>query len=244
MADNFSSLAKQGIRSMLLIGGIFGSTVATVAHAEDAKSTELKPSDIRGAMKKKPISVLQNRYFLKTYRPELGFSGGWFLNEAYTNTKLLGGRAALFFNEYLGAEVQYIKTSVGDSDDRKALNKLRYKRTDDVTGPTVSPDPEVNAVHSIVDFDVIVAPFYGKLNFVDALIVYTDVYVTTGVAKIESDQGDITAMIVGAGQRFYWQKNISFRVDFRDRIYREKRGGDDVTKNSLAIDIGMSYFFL
>ena len=95
-----------------------------------------------------------------------------------------------------------------------------------------------------MDFDVIVAPFYGKLNFVDALIVYTDVYVTTGVAKIDSDQGDITAAIVGAGQRFYWQKNISFRVDFRDRIYKEKRGGDDVTKNSLAIDIGMSYFFL
>ena len=230
---------KLNLRALLFL---CSATCGSVAS--ELKADELKPTEIRGPIKKKPVTVLQNRYFLKTYRPELGISGGWFLNEAYTNTKLMGGRAALFFNEYLGTEVQYIKTSVGDSDDRKALNKLRYKRVDDVTGPTISPDPEVNAVHSILDLDIIVAPFYGKLNFVDALIVYTDLYVTTGLSKINTDQGDITGVIVGAGQRFYWQKNISFRVDFRDRIYKEKRGGEDVTKNSLAIDIGVSYFFL
>ncbi len=203
---------------------------------------DLKPSEIRGDTRKNPVSVLQNRYFLKAWRPEIGFTTGSFLNESYTDTTSVGVRGALFFNEWLGLEIQHSTTSIKDSDDRKALNNLEYKRIED--DKIVSPDPEINPIHKITEVNAIYAPFYGKLNLMDALIVYSDMYLTGGVAQVNTDQGDLNALIVGAGQRFYWGQSLSFRIDFRDRIFNEKRAGQDNRKNSYAFDVGMSYFFL
>lgn len=203
---------------------------------------DLDPAEIRGPVEKNPVTILQNRYFTKTWRPELGFTVGTFLNEAYTDTSLSGLRGALFVNEWLGFEYQYIKTRVKDSDDRKALNHLTYRRLDDDT--VVSPDPEVNKIIGASDVNAILAPFYGKLNLMDRLILYTDLYITGGLSKVETDQGSLNALTFGIGERFYWQKSLSFRIDFRDRTYTEKRAGRDSQKNAYSVDLGLSYFFL
>ncbi len=208
-----------------------------------AVALELKASDVRGTPKKKPVTVLQNRYFLKGMRPEVGFIAGSFLNEAYTDTTMVGFRSGLFVTEWVGFEFQYLKTSVEDTDDLRALNKLKYR---DIKDPEsiVSPTPEVNPVKGAMDFNVVVAPFYGKLNLLDHLIVYSDFYLTGGMARMDTHQGTLNALTIGAGQRFYLFDALSFRIDFRDRIYTEQRAGKNSRKNSLSIDFGASYFFL
>lgn len=210
---------------------------------ETAAAMDLNPAEIRGKSRRKPVSVLQNRYFTKTLRPEIGFSAGSLLNEAYTNTSTMGFRGSLFVSEWLGFEYQNSTMSVEDSDDRKALNGLEYYPT---TGEqvVVSPDPEVNPVSGVIDYNVILAPFYGKLNLMNQMILYSDLYFTAGMATVDTSQGDLNAMVVGAGQRFYFLKSFSFRIDFRDRIYTEKRLGRDTTKHAYSVDFGMSYFFL
>lgn len=232
----FPQIVQSSIKLLLV------STVLLCASTSSSFALDLKPSEIRGDQRKNPVSVLQNRYFLKAWRPEIGFTAGSFLNESYTDTTSMGVRGALFFNEWLGLEIQHSTTSVKDSDDRKALNKLEYKRIDD--DKIVSPDPEINPIHKITEVNVIYAPFYGKLNLMDALIVYSDMYLTGGVAQINTDQGDLSALVIGGGQRFYWTQSMAFRIDFRDRIFNEKRAGQDNRKNSYAFDVGMSYFFL
>jgi outer membrane beta-barrel protein len=227
--------------------------LATLSFAQMAKADglDLKASEIRGDSSKKPVSVLQNRFFLKALRPEVGILAGSMLNEAYTDTKSFGARAGVFATEWLGFEVQAIRTNVSDTADRKALNRLKYRPLEDPTAATrageeviVSPDPEINAIHGMTDVAVIAAPFYGKLNLMNKLIVYSDLYLTGGISRVETDQGDKTALIIGGGQRFYLYESWSLRIDVRDRIYTETRAGEKTRKNAVGFDIGASYFFL
>jgi outer membrane beta-barrel protein len=178
---------------------------------------------------------------------------GQVMDEAYLNTNFMGARAGLFFNEWLGFEVQSLRTVVRDSDDRKALNGMKYRPLEDpnsgdaVPGDdvetVVSPEPEVNAIHGMTDFTGIAAPFYGKLNLMNKWIIYTDLYGTVGMSRVETEQGDKTGMHVGLGERFYIGKAWSFRIDFKDRIFTETRGGQDTRKHSYSVDLGGSYFF-
>lgn len=229
--------------------GIF-ILLCTLGVSTTALSFDLDPNEIRGKKSKTPHSVLQSRFFLKSWRPEAGVIMGSFLNEAYTDTNVIGIRTGLFVTEWAGFEFQYLKASVSDTDDRTALNSLQYfekvegESGDAVPGnKIVSPDPEVNPISSITDINAVIAPFYGKLNLFNKLIVYSDLYLTTGLATVDTAQGAKTAFSVGAGQRFYWQDNFSVRVDFRDRIYTEQRAGQDSQKNAISFDIGASYFF-
>jgi outer membrane beta-barrel protein len=223
---------------------------AVTFYATEATAFELDPKAIRGSKSKTPVSVLQNRFFLKSFRPEAGIIMGSFLNEAYTDTTVMGVRGGMFFTEWAGIEVQYMKANVDDTDDRRALNSLEYfEKVEGSNGDAVpsnkivTPDPEVNPIKGITDFNAVIAPFYGKLNLFNKLIVYSDLYVTTGMAQVDTEQGMKTAFSVGAGQRFYMQENFSVRVDFRDRIYTEERAGKDSRKNAISFDLGASYFF-
>lgn len=224
-----------------LTGFLRLSFLALVAFPSYLGAIDLKPEDVRGKGTASPVTILQNRYFLKAWRPELGVSYGTVTNEAYTDTKLLGFRGALFFNEWLGLELQSFNATTSDSDDLKALKRLRYLKIEDPT-VQVFPDPEVNRIKKITDLSAIVAPFYGKLNFADWLIIYSDLYFTAGASKLDTDQGDLNAFTFGAGQRFYWQKSLSVRIDFKGRSYTEKAAGKDHNKTTYSVDFGLSYF--
>lgn len=226
--------------------------LAAFIGASSSFAFDLDPSEIRGKSSKEPVTVLQNRYFLKAGRPEFGLVVGSIMDEAYLETQLYGVRTGFFVNEWLGIEAQMVRTKVSESADKKALENKRYRPLEDETSGdavpdgevvTVTPEAEVNAIHSMTDVNVVAAPFYGKLNFMNRYIIYTDLCVTGGLARVETDQGDKTAMILGIGERFYVGKAWSVRVDFRDRIYNEQRANDTSRKNSYSVDFGASYFF-
>ena len=233
----------------VLIGLFCAVSAAGAVAAESETGLDLKPSEIRGTSSKKPVSVLQNRFFLKSRRPEFGILAGSLLNEAYTDTKSYGARLGLFFNEWVGVEVQYQKTNVADSADRKSLNSMKFHKipgANDATATNeiVTVDPEVNAVHQIIDGSIIAAPFYGKINLMNKLIVYSDVYLSAGASQVSTDQGGKTAFTYGAGQRFYLYDSWSLRFDFRARSFTEERSGTESRKNMISFDMGASYFFL
>ena len=78
---------------------------AALLWASAAFSLDLDPGEIRGKSSKEPVDVLQNRYFLKSWRPELGLIAGTMLDEAYISTRITGLRLGLFFNEIGRAHV-------------------------------------------------------------------------------------------------------------------------------------------
>ncbi len=236
---------QSGRMTLPLVSGALG--VIALILTSTASGFDLKADEIRGKSSKKAVSVLQNRYFLKTMRPEVGLMAGSFLNESYTDTTTYGFRAGMFISEWLGIEGQFVRTSVKDSADRVALNRLEYYRVgsngDAVADVIVHPDPEVNPINGINEIAATVAPFYGKLNLMDRLIVYSDLYLTSGLASVDTGQGSKTAFVLGAGQRFYLLQNLSVRLDIRDRIFNEDRNNQSTRKHAISYDFGASYFF-
>ena len=238
-----------------LLASCLVSALAAVTTADTAFAFDLDPSEIRGKSSKEPVTVLQNRYFNKVYRPEVGFLAGAVLDEAYLETQIYGARTGLFLTEWAGIEVQMVKARVSASQDRKALDGMKFQPLPEDGGPngdalpndseivTVSPEPEVNPIRSFTDFTAVAAPFYGKLNFVNKWIVYTDLCLTGGVTRLETDQGDKLGTVLGIGERFYVGQGLSVRIDFRDRIFTEERAGNKARRNSFSVDLGASYFF-
>lgn len=221
---------------------LFTATLLSMLTSS-AFAIDLKPEEIRGKSQQSPVTILQNRYFTKALRPELGVSYGTITNEAYTDTSLYGFRGAVFINEWVGLELQSMNAKVADSDDRKALRRITYyRREPDGSFVQGILDPEVNQIKKVIDASAIVAPFYGKLNLADFLIVYSDVYVTVGLSKVNTDQGDLNALNYGIGQRFYWAKSLSVRLDFKARSYTEQRNNSDYRKNTYSVDFGLSYY--
>jgi outer membrane beta-barrel protein len=231
------------MRSLTLIRSTLISFILLGSHIAHASGLDLDPEELKGSSSKKSIAVLQNRYFLKAWRPELGIMVGSITNEAYTDTKTHGLRLGIFMNEWVGLETQYIRTTVKDSADRKALNQKQYRDRNDPS-KIVSPDAEVNPIHAIQDFVVIGAPLYGKMNILDLALVYVDLYGSLGLSRVATDQGTKTALAVGGGQRFYWGDRWTSRLDFRNRSYTETRGGTTSRRNAWTVDVGLSCLFL
>lgn len=230
------------IRLLLIAAG----TISSFSVKGFGQSLDISPSSFRPGADKRPVAVLQNRFFRKSFRPEAGFLAGTILNESYTSTNASGLRLGMFLGEWMGVEAQWISTKVSDSADRKALNKLRYRPLEgDATNGTqvVSPDPDVNAIHGMRDLTAVAAPFYGKLNLFDQMIVYTDVYVTAGMSTVETDQGSKNAFVFGGGQRLYMFDSFSLRLDFRNRVFKETRAEAERQRNSWSVDFGASYLF-
>lgn len=233
---------------------ISASVVSATCFETQALAFDLDPSEIRGKSSKEPITVLQNRYFTKVFRPEVGLLVGSVMDEAYLETQVFGARTGFFMTEWLGIEVQMIRTKVSASQDKKALDGMKYRPLEEPATSgnavpnenevvTVSPEPEVNPIRSMTDFNVNAAPFYGKLNLLNKWIIYTDLCLTGGLTRLETDQGDKTGMVLGIGERFYIGQAWSVRVDFRDRIFTEERAGNRARRNSYSVDFGTSYFF-
>ena len=210
-------------------------------YSATCSALDLDAAEIRGQQRRNPVAVLQNRYFTKSLRPEVGVSYGSFLNEAYTDTSLQGLRASIFLGEWVGLEFQSFTTTVENSNDREALNRLRYRRVN--SEDIISPDPEINPIYGVQDYSVIFAPFYGKLNLMNQMILYSDLYLSAGIARVETMQGEKTSATFGVGQRFYFFKSLSFRVDFKDRVYSEQRSDLDAIKHAYSVDFGASYLF-
>jgi hypothetical protein len=60
---------------------------------------------------------------------------------------------------------------------------------------------------------------------------------------IDTDQGNKNAISLGLGQRYYFLKSLSVRIDFRNHRFTEERGGKSTTRNQQSWDLGLSWFF-
>lgn len=232
MSKNFLSMP---ILAMFIVGSLSHQVVM-------AAGLELNPDELKGVSTKKSVSILQNRYFLKAWRPEVGLLMGNVLNEAFTKTKTRGMRVGVFLNEWVGLESQYILTTVRNSADRKALNQKKYRDYND-PAKFVTADAEVNPISSFQDFVLIGAPLYGKVNVLDLGIVYVDIYGSLGFSRVGTEQGTKNALALGAGQRFYFAERWSGRLDFRNRTYNETRSGAASQHNCWTVDGGISFMF-
>ena len=205
---------------------------------------DVDPEVLRERKSKVGMAVLQNRFFKKSLRPEMGVQGGIFLKEAYDNTYFYGGYFSLFVNEWYGLDLAYGQTSVEETDDAKALRAQKYLKIDDPQGDPVIIVPTRNQINSFADISGIIAPFYGKLNLLNKIILYTDIFLGAGLSIVDTEQGSMFAPLISIGQRFYFLERVSLRIDVKDRIYTEQRNSKDSTKHAVNVSLGLGAFIL
>lgn len=195
-----------------------------------------------------PPKVLQNRYFLKAMRPEISFFGGSVLNESYSNTWSYGARAGMFFTEAFGVEGTFAKFVATDTEDLKALSRISYREGSEIK--TVRPS--YVRLEQALGLTASFVPIYGKINFLDWQILYSDLYVGGGFASIatlrqpDNAKKDVGALVLNIGQRFYFAKNFNVRIDATDHIFEEERENLGQTKKSTrhawVVSLGLSAF--
>lgn len=206
---------------------------------------ELDPDKIRVNPPETNIAVVQNRYFNKVFRPELGLFYGRIMDEAYTETTYLGYRLSMFFTEGLGIEISSSNSFIEDSPDKKALDQLKYpdpEALDEYPSKQVQPTPEINRVMGAFDVSLFFTPLYGKVNVLDSFIIYSDLSLTAGYSLLQTEQGNLNAFTYGVGQKLYFTKSLSFRWDLRMKRYEETRLEEPVAKNAYYMDFGLCYF--
>lgn len=187
-------------------------------------------------------SVLQNRFFTKRLRAEVGVSAGAILNESYSKTNTFGARAGLFISEKTGVEYNFAKFKSEDSPDLVAL------RTQEVCVELEcrSIEPSYIRINKLHQLQLVTAPIYGKINLFDWAILYSDLTFSAGAAQVDTTQGRKWAFTPAIGQRFYFSKSFSLRVDATDIYLNETvKSGDKSISNwrhNWVAQVGLSAF--
>ncbi len=251
--STFSQLMRPLPALLSLVGVLFVSKIAfaqtQTPSANAAPQTTSAPNEGKWEPK---VKVLQNRYFIKALRPEVSLFGGTLLNESYSQTWIYGARMGVFLNESIGAELTYKAFSSADSPDLKALQSIEY-----CNGTTCThPEPAFTRLNRAISLTGTFAPIYGKINLLDWVILYSDIYVNAGVSSLNvqqepailgSQKKNKVSPIWSVGQRFYFAKSFNIRVDAEDHVFNEERvtrAGDKKSswKHAWTVSVGFSAF--
>ncbi|NBW80854.1 outer membrane beta-barrel domain-containing protein [bacterium] len=187
-------------------------------------------------------AVLQNRFFTKQLRLETGVSAGTILNESYSSTSSFGGRVGLFLSEKVGLEYNFSKFAAADSADLMALRRQEVC----VALECRSIEPSFVRLIKSHQLQLVTAPVYGKINLFDWLILYSDLTLSAGAARVETSQGQKWAVTPGIGQRFYFSRSFSLRVDATDVYLKQSVTSGETTvsnwRHNWVAQFGLSAF--
>jgi outer membrane beta-barrel protein len=93
------------------------------------------------------------------------------------------------------------------------------------------------------------APIYGKVSLLAEQFIHFDLYGIGGASVVQyrgPDQSPLFAVggNVGVGMRFFINRWVTVRTEFRDLIYVEKNVNPaQMLRNQLLFELGVSFFF-
>lgn len=189
------------------------------------------------------ISIIQKKYLPKTERFQFYLAGGmttnspWFLN--------LGAKinVSYFFTETFGIEVGGMFLS---NSEREVSKEIRETNR-------LQPEKFVNT-KSHYGADLVWAPIYGKVSFINDRIIPFDMYFSAGVgtSNTNSQEGNVTTFHIGTGQIYALSKAMAFRWDYSWNMYKATPVADSSlgtgtpesnSYNDLILTAGVSFFF-
>lgn len=188
------------------------------------------------------VSIIQKKFLPKTERFQLYLAGGmttnspWFLN--------LGAKVNIsyFFTETFGIELGGMFLS---NSEREVSKEIRENNR-------LQPEKFVNT-KSHYGADLVWAPIYGKVSFLNNRIIPFDMYFSAGMgsSSTNSQEGTNTTFHVGTGQIFALSKSMAFRWDYSWNMFKATPVADSAlgtapgsnNYNDLILTAGVSFFF-
>ena len=149
-----------------------------------------------------PQSV-RNRNVQTEGRIDAGLFGALALTEPIYNTSKLGLALNYHLSELHSLGFFFTQNSTGLSKDGEALKdqNLDFNR---------APKPQNTF---LLDYNY--KPFYGKLSLTKSAVFNTTIYGSLAAGAIKYEHKSYPAIALGVGERFYFNRSLSLKVDLR-----------------------------
>ncbi len=221
------------LRAFLVLALLAATASAEVKSSEApvTRTTEIcvdQEIADRLAVKRKRRGAV-DRLFVKQGRHEITGAGGYYASDLLSATYLVGGSytyhmtdetAVEFAGWYTHANADIIRTL---EDRRGVVLTDTYARM--IFGESL----------------LIWSPVYGKLRL-GGSIVFIDLHADVGVGVIDSKTSRGAAGVLGFGIRLFMGQSWAFRVDARNRTFRQDLLEERFLVNDTAVTAALSVF--
>jgi outer membrane beta-barrel protein len=218
--------------------------------ADDAKPAETKPAKSDDADTPRPLRTTEmcidqdiadrlaikrkrrgavDRLFVKAGRHELTISGGYYDSDLLSGTYIVGGSYTYHMTEETAVEFAGWFTHA-NADIIRALEDNRGVLLTDTYARIL-----------FAESLLIWAPVYGKLRL-GGTIVHFDLHADLGVGVVDSSTSRGAAGVLGFGIKLFMGQAWAFRIDARNRTFRQDLLDERFLVNDAAITAGLSLF--
>jgi outer membrane beta-barrel protein len=222
---------------------VFGAP--SLAHAEDNKqvaAAENKSEEPVGstamcidqeiadrlAIKRKRRGAV-DRLFVKQGRHDITVAGGYYASDLLSGTYLAGGSYTYHMTDETAVEFAGWWTHA---------NADLIRALEDKRGTVIT---ETYARMIFAESLLVWSPVYGKLRL-GGSIIHFDLHADIGVGVIDSKTSRGAAGVLGFGIRLFAGQAVAFRIDARNRTFRQDLLEERFLVNDAALTAGFSLF--
>jgi outer membrane beta-barrel protein len=233
---------------------------APAAKPSTSGSSEQEAGDVSEVDKdrlgplRERVQPVSGHLFLKKGRFEFSPSTTISIRDAFFTKYILGGTFTYHPMETLGLSLRagYSIPTVAGAAQICTFENQGGSTTRGCSLPTLeqlrerSAPGELNLVGGV---DVQWAPIYGKMSLLAEQFLHFDLYGIAGASGIQyrgpSGASQLTVGgNVGVGMRFFLNRWMTVRTEFRDLIYVEQAvNPSQMLRNQLLFELGVSFFF-
>ena len=182
----------------------------------------------RLALKRKRRGAV-DRLFVKQSRHEISGGGGYYASDLLSGTYIVGGSYTYHMTDETGVEFAGWWTHA-NADIVRALEDKRGVVLTDTYAQMV-----------FVESLLVWSPVYGKLRL-GGSIVHFDLHADAGVGVIDSKTSRGAAGVLGFGIKLFMGQAVAFRIDARNRTFRQDLLDERFLVNDSAITASLSVF--
>ncbi len=206
------------------------SSKAAVARTDTTTTGMCVDQEIadRLAIKRKRRGAV-DRLFVKQGRHELTVSGGYYDSDLFSGTYILGAAYTYHMTDQTAVEFGAGFTHA-NADIIRAVEAMRGQLIKD-------PYARVLFYESLLVY----SPIYGKLRL-GGEVVHFDIHLDAGVGVVDSETNRGATGVGGVGMKIFIGKAFAFRIDARDRVFRQELLDQHFLVNDTAITAGLSLF--
>ncbi|HVK74159.1 MAG TPA: outer membrane beta-barrel domain-containing protein [Kofleriaceae bacterium] len=182
----------------------------------------------RLAVKRKRRGAV-DRLFVKQSRHELTAGGGYYASDLFSGTWVIGGAYTYHMTDQTAVEFGGGMTHA-NADVVRAIEDQRGQVLDDDFA-------RVLYAESLLLW----SPVYGKLRL-GGSIAHFDLHLDLGVGAVDSSTSRGAMGVAGFGMKLFVGRAVAFRLDARNRVYRQELLDERFLVNDAAVTLGFSLF--
>jgi outer membrane beta-barrel protein len=168
-----------------------------------------------------------DRLFIKQSRHELAATGGYYQSDLFSGTYMVGGSYTYHMTESTAVEFGAVWTHA-NADVIRAIEDSRGRVIEETFDRIL-----------IAESLLILTPVYGKMRL-GGSIVHFDLHLDLGVGVVDSQTSRGAMGVAGAGIKMFAGRAVAFRLDARNRTYRQELLDERFLVNDLAVTFGLS----